>query len=140
MTHPTKPDLDALERLLEEATPGPWHLMMDEDGWLFAVAGGNESRFKSGCIARFDFPDRGNWTKETNNANAELIAAAPDLIARIRTLEGENEGLREALEMTALRWADLGDIIREHGSYDNAGFCDASANRARAALKEGTAQ
>lgn len=37
--------------------------------------------------------------------------------------------LEAALRASADRWHDLGDIIKENGSYTNHGFCHASARR-----------
>lgn len=48
----------------------------------------------------------------------------------------EREGLIEALKMAAARFEDLAGVIEEHGSYDNAGFMQASADRCRAALSK----
>ena len=44
------------------------------------------------------------------------------------------ERLRDALLIAAERFEDLGRIIQEHGSYDNAGFMLASAGRCRNVL------
>lgn len=44
---------------------------------------------------------------------------------------GDGAELLSALKMAEERWRDLGDVIREHGKYDNAGFCTATANRLR---------
>ena len=52
---------------------------------------------------------------------------------------GEDEvnelaAMRDALRVAADRFEDLGDIIKEEGKYENAGFMYASARRCREAL------
>lgn len=68
--------LDQLERLLSEATPGPWAL--DEE---------NSSLYDVTLIAEFH--------KESHLQDAKLVQAlrnaAPALIARVRELEAEKD-------------------------------------------------
>lgn len=60
-------------------TPGPWIVFQaDEDGAADVLPAG-----RSGHIAR-DIP---------NNADADIIAAAPDMLAALRTLLFWNEGI-----------------------------------------------
>lgn len=56
---------------------------------------------------------------------------------------GEQEGLvaelLAALQMARSRFADLATVIRQDGSYDNAGFMEASAERLDAAIAKAEA-
>ena len=73
--------------MTDKHTPGPWHLGMDEDGKYFALAGGNESRTKSIMIARFDGGSNKGRSVDEANANARLMAAAPDLLEALEQVE-----------------------------------------------------
>lgn len=61
-----------------------------------------------------------------DDANARLIAAAPDLLAALRELVS--------------RCDDTADVLRNHPEYDAAGFLRASAERYRAVIAKAEAQ
>lgn len=54
--------------------------------------------------------------------------------AQLRDAKARIAELEDALRMSAERWEDLGDVIKEEGEYANAGFCHASARRCRETL------
>jgi hypothetical protein len=54
-----------------------------------------------------------------------------------KTTADQVKRLREALAQAGERFADLAIIIRKHGSYDNAGFMQASADRCQCVLDGG---
>lgn len=63
-------------------TPGPWFLRVDEDGdeFIAAPVDGNADHVEPWWIAQaIDMDDQ-------TEANAQLIAAAPDLYAHVETL------------------------------------------------------
>lgn len=68
-------------------TPGPWNLYVDEDGDAIAVSKWVEGR-NGGTIgvsiARMPVPDK--LSRPEINANASLIAGAPDLLEALKLL------------------------------------------------------
>ncbi len=77
---------DEARGLLDGTTPGPWHAD-SEFGWLFALDDGARR-----TIARLDSED----TRETDDSDIAIIAAAPDLAVsvialheRLATLDAE---------------------------------------------------
>lgn len=93
-------------------TPGPWELqdpMGDEELWV--VEQGRQP-YDWRCIATVAIVggEIGDITPTEGNANARLIAAAPDLLAALEAhLEYRNSGLggsssKKAQEMRARRW------------------------------------
>lgn len=67
----------------------------------------------------------------TERNRPEMIDPANRELKKARA---ENRRLRTAVVMAQSRFTDLATIIRKNGSYDNAGFMDASAQRLRDAL------
>lgn len=67
-------------------TPGPWHIdLMDSavtDSW-YTINGGN-----FGGIATLDIPDKTDYPEAWafNEANARLIAAAPEMLEALKNL------------------------------------------------------
>lgn len=84
-------DLDALQKLADAATVGPWRV--DDEDYAEAIYGGDDSAVVAG----------GRWGGEASvfneTSDARYIVAAcnqvPDLIARVRELEAEVRHLRE---------------------------------------------
>ena len=73
-----------------ETTPGPWHI--DEARQITGTVtanGGHETR--KICGVWVDYKNRGNPI-DTAQANARLIAAAPDLLEACRAIATLNEG------------------------------------------------
>lgn len=64
-------------------TPGPWHI--NEHGSDAYVWGPTELRL-AGCIARVNLGETHNVTRAQREANAKLIAAAPDMLQALRTV------------------------------------------------------
>ena len=86
----TRVDMEAVERMLNEATPGPWHVNLP----------GIEDDIRDG---------NGGYVATAFGAhNATLIAAAPTLI---RALIEEVRGLREAMPTDEERIA-IGNRLR----------------------------
>ena len=90
----TRVDMEAVERMLNEATPGPWHVNLP----------GIEDDIRDG--------DGGYVATAFGAHNATLIAAAPTLI---RALIEEVRGLREAMPTDEERIA-IGNRLRH--DYD----------------------
>lgn len=98
-------------------TPGPWHLASDEDGQIFAIAGGHENRGRAKAICRFGRPTV-NIESTENTANAHLMFAAPELynaldtvLAQYRLFVGSSDSIAAAtieLAKSALRKAREG--------------------------------
>ena len=61
-----------------EHTPGPWHLIAGPPAFIRVV---NENADTLARLYRDDVPD---W--RTNEANARLIAAAPELLAALKAI------------------------------------------------------
>ena len=117
----TRPDLDALQALLDKATPGPWD---DCGAWVT--------------------PSHRKFT-ESRDENAALIVAAvnalPALLAYVRELEQERD---EALGHAEI-WHALSEVrSRESGSgYTHGaveGALDAARRAAALAMRERCAQ
>lgn len=95
-----------LQKLLAEATKGPWKqgatlTTAQTRRWTAAQMQANDAVERQRVFANFDFGDEGRsrvFIAETRaEANARLIAMAPDLAARVIELEAENKRLRERL-------------------------------------------
>jgi len=81
-------DLDQLERLLSEATPGPWEILYKTD------AGDSQSYLAVVSADKLDLAHNQPWehmmfTDDDTKALVALRNAAPALIARVRELEAE---------------------------------------------------
>ena len=72
---------------MSEHTPGPWAVNEHND----------ITHAQNGQVAwvRYTYEQ---WLKETDLANAKLIASAPDLLAERDRLKAENRRLNEALD------------------------------------------
>lgn len=88
-----KIDLEELERLAAQATPGPW--AANNWGRVWYTSNHNSKRLVCDTM-RNTVRNPKSW-----RANARLIAAmrnaVPELIARVRELEAENADLRNQL-------------------------------------------
>lgn len=65
-------------------TPGPWTARVKRTGeswWVVAPRPNGQEGYLAECVGR----------QEANEANARLIAAAPDLLAALRVLLGTSE-------------------------------------------------
>lgn len=148
-----------LQKLLAEATSGPWKqgatlTTAQTRRWTAAQMQANDAVERQRVFANFDFGDEGRsrvFIAETRaEANASLIAMAPELAARVIELEAENARLREGLEPFA-RVADVAHMglnSRSHISDDSVVHAWVDGNEfyqitlghfrdARAALKGG---
>ena len=79
----TRVDMEAVERMLNEATPGPW--VVDDDDLSTIWGGGGRVVVCEGTI---------DSVVDGSTCDRDLIAAAPTLI---RALIEEVRGLREAM-------------------------------------------
>lgn len=72
-------------------TPGPWHI---ERGTSVYVRADDAHHVGPICSirSRLDYPGMDPIVAETLDANARLIAAAPDLLAALRSLVMEHGG------------------------------------------------
>lgn len=122
----TAPDLDALERLLEAATPGPWKVCPDErdddvpedERMLLVCCGPGDEHAGPVC------------TDPLTEADARLIAAARNALPALLATARRQRRYKQALEQFA--WCDLND--------DNCASLEVASRRirhlARAALAE----
>jgi len=78
---------------MSEHTPGPWAVNEHND----------ITHAQNGQVAwvRYTYEQ---WLKETDLANAKLIASAPDLLAERDRLKAENRRLNEALDGLEAKW------------------------------------
>lgn len=130
----TRPDLDALQALLDKATPGPWRNERtgDEETVMRIIHGRRSAGGSEVCIVT-----TGSYNDATEAGNAALIAAAvnalPALIARVRELEQERDEARA--ERDALR-----EVVRAADAVRTLQFDDLwevrEYDRARAAWKD----
>lgn len=119
----TKP-LDLAQ--FEGHTPGPWEAhgatIYSADVW---VDGDNHGGARIGSAYQDEMPTE---ARDEDFANAELIAAAPALLAECRRLQAENAKLRDALERCTGFIAPLPE--------DEDSECAIIHEQARAALAE----
>lgn len=97
----------------QKHTPGPWALAPYSDcdevinvvaGYKDLGGGQSQAHWIAECEAGVDFGDDAEAIIATNEANARLIAAAPDLLAACKTL------IRYATQRDGAP-ADIGDVI-----------------------------
>lgn len=114
-------NLDELERLAAQATPGPW--VANNWGRVWYTPTPDSKRLVCDTM-RNTVKNPKSW-----RANARLIAAmrnaVPELIARVRELERHNAGLEARLrylkeELDTLEW-ELNDIKRGFEAAKEAG-------------------
>ena len=80
---------------MSEHTPGPWEAHETGEGspWpagvLTAVYKAGSKRFKTDCICEMVAQGDGKYDPKVTDANALLIAAAPDMVAEIERLKAE---------------------------------------------------
>ena len=90
-------------------TPGPWHSFQQADGTRFLVVSGDGSKPNEPVVASVAGYTATMHAAE--EANARLIAAAPDLLAACRRIEAWFDGcigrgeLRPNVELDAIRAA-----------------------------------
>jgi hypothetical protein len=96
-----------LQKLLAEATKGPWRVE-ENTTWIWGncIPEDNSSRGMGFPVAEAVLRNYG-WNRdaispEIAQANARLIAMAPDLAARVLELEAENKMLREGSRIYGL--------------------------------------
>lgn len=74
------------EGVIGHPTPGPWHVLLHSEGddVLNVIAGDTEAaNTASGCTWIAELDAQHVQTVEENEANAHLIAAAPDMLAAL---------------------------------------------------------
>jgi hypothetical protein len=106
------------KKLLEGTTPGPWKVGRGENNIFYG-----ENR----QICSIGYFESGNVeeTASQNKANARLIAAAPDLAARVDELEADNRRLREALQRSVAAMELCIKMV--NGSYAHAAVLEGEA-------------
>lgn len=104
-------DLDKLEELLSEATPGPWEA--DSFGWVEAFVGGVARQIATASGDAALHGDRRRSPVEIRRANATLIAASRNALP---SLIGENRALRARIAELEEYIAGL-ECIDRRGSY-----------------------
>lgn len=85
-------------------TKGPWRL--ENDGHVYVLIGSSDehlAEIELEFLNEFDTDSSGQFSRETGEANARLIAAAPDLLEALKRLR-------------PLLWED---IKRGHGLFSN---------------------
>lgn len=103
--------VDRARELLEAATPGPWRLKPDEGSYCEVC---NEDQWQEAytvCHGRTtDIGIAVVMVDDKQDANAALIAAAPqllaDLLAEVGRLERERDGLRRKLVALDGEWSE----------------------------------
>jgi hypothetical protein len=93
----------ALKKLLAEATKGPWkwQKLFDFNSPKFSLGPG---------VLLTDERDGTPWGDTIDQANARLIAMAPDLAVRVLELEAENKRLRHAVKVALNGFGRLVDF------------------------------
>ena len=79
-------------------TPGPWIAEKDETAEVWDI------RCEDGTVAMTD-----DWDKETNEANARLIASAPELLAALKNEHDKARDTKtdEAIEQHSLPFCSV---------------------------------
>ena len=93
---PDQVDLDALDRLIAAATPGPWTRtkpQRDADGWPMGVG---VAGCGPGCMI-YASPPAGSFPSSDAELIAALRNAAPALIAELRAARAELARMRDVL-------------------------------------------
>ena len=72
-------------------TPGPWRAQESKSGACVMIFGPGEWKLAEAHSYQAQYEDEGAPTKDTREANARLIAAAPDLLAALQALLGSFE-------------------------------------------------
>ncbi|GAA1454186.1 hypothetical protein [Nocardiopsis tropica] len=82
-------DLDAIEARASAATEGPWYPVANDlvGGWCVSQQDAPPSQSRGGSVADFIRREDAEWI---GHARTDV----PDLVARVRELEGENKKLR----------------------------------------------
>jgi hypothetical protein len=83
---------------MAEHTPGPWHLEIDD----------NALHVYSPVEEVLHFSDAGwdEFTRATFEANARLIAAAPDLLAALEKIQSATDAVKASLAGTTIVLSD----------------------------------
>lgn len=109
-------DASDIKRLLDAATPGPWHLFTnrhpDRNGNSWGAV--EARQHSAGGAGQYPDSTTITWTGPQGRANAALIAAAPELDHR-EDHRGLDRGVHGAREVTrartmAWRWSLIGGI------------------------------
>jgi hypothetical protein len=121
-----------LQKLLDEATKGPWDVTKSAWDERHYVEGENTVCYM--YALRED--DHVILHCDNYESNARLIAAAPDLAARVIELEAENKRLREGLDGMKCVLTQIEDMEYINQLSGNMNF-ERAQKLARAALKGG---
>jgi hypothetical protein len=132
-----------LQKLLAEATKGPWMALGTDPAegvdcfWIAAFMRGFTKEIGS---------VNGSQNDPAQQANARLIAMAPDLAARVLELEAENKRLREGLapfadfDLAGFGGSDVLEVSwprPSHPAHRIEPILTSAFHKARAALKGG---
>ena len=73
-------------------TPGPWNYSTSQEGWSFDIYQAEDAAYtkESSDVATLFVRSVKCDPKETQEANARLIAAAPDLLEALQNLENDD--------------------------------------------------
>jgi hypothetical protein len=95
-------------------TPGPWTIDRRRNGLVSLIKFAGTAEFTAGTPARCEAEDDNAAAIRVNDANARLIAAAPELLAalqsavasleqlvKINRIPANNKGLRDARDALA---------------------------------------
>lgn len=121
-----------LQKLLAEATKGPWRAKANGDGAIIGQDG-DGSVVIAEALVGIKFYDE--YARKQFPANARLIAMAPDLAVRVIELEAENKRLRGYIEGMILEMEKFNQRGCGRNCYMEGDWFDVS--EARAALKGG---
>jgi hypothetical protein len=96
-----------LDALTAEHTPGPWEVGGPDDAYIFAGSGSKQKRIaeiiEDELDSEFDY-----CSTEEANANAQLMAAAPEMLAALEKLVGWAQYMGG---WDALVWKDAREAI-----------------------------
>lgn len=133
----TDTSTEALRKLQGEITPGPWCVADDTVVWT-VVNDPVETTYDIGYpvadVRLWQVPyGRARWPEGQPEANARLIAAAPDLLSEVLRLREQAEAMAAALRKAEAALADIGDAEREPG--DDLEWCEQRAAEALPAVR-----
>jgi len=99
-------------------TPGPWEVVRNSQGYPYAIKAPNGNRGPGGIVNVTRWAAIGLPSSQEGEANALLIAAAPDLLAAAQAMmaagvktEMTYESAYHAMFKSPDGWNDLADAI-----------------------------